>query len=244
MKLNIKESLGSLVTEYPMLRSVFEKHRLDYCCNGKQSLQTAALAAGLNLETLQDELAAVIAQTSAADSQKDWQRAGSEELCRYIVDRHHSFVRAHLPRIPALFDVVRAAHGATHGKLIDALRKIFDGLATELELHLEKEERILFPYIEQFERYLLYGEPMPDVHCGSVQNPIHQMEHEHDNAGAALDKMRQLTSDWQPPADACRKFEALYDELAGLEKDLHEHIHLENNILFPKAAELEQRAST
>ena len=242
MKLNTKESLGSLVTHHPVLRGVFEKHRLDYCCNGKQSLQDAAQKAGLNIASLQDELVAAI-QTAANPSDRDWTQADAGYLCRHIVERHHGFMRRQLPRLRSLFADVRAAHGATHGKLINALRTVFDGLAAEIEMHLEKEEQILFPYIEQFDRHLRLGEPLPEVHCGSVQNPIRQMEHEHDNAGAALEKLRQLTGDYQPPADACQKFKALYDSLAELEQDLHEHIHLENNILFPKAVQMEQKAS-
>ena len=243
MTIDIQRSLGSLVTEYPPLRAVFEKHRLDYCCNGKQTLQQAAEKAELDLDVLQNELASVIKTAAAETAAKDWNSEKAEHLCRYIVDRHHGFMRAHLPRLRSLFDDVRAAHGATHGQLIDALRQVFDGLAAEIEMHLDKEEQVLFPYIEQIERHVSDGAPMPEVHCGTVQNPIRQMEYEHDNAGAALAKMRQLSSDYQPPADACAKFTALYDGLAQLENDLHEHIHLENNILFPKAVRLEQETS-
>lgn len=241
MKIDIQQSLGSLVTDYPPLRAVFEKYHLDYCCNGKQTLRQAVQNAGVDLESLQGELEAAMQSAAANAVGKDWNREKAEQLCRYIVDRHHTFMRSHLPRLRSLFDDVRAAHGATHGELIDALRKVFDGLAAEIELHLEKEEQILFPYIDQIERHLLDNAPVPQVHCGTVQNPIRQMEYEHDNAGAALAKMRQLTSDYQPPTDACEKFKALYDGLVQLENDLHEHIHLENNILFPKALQLEQQ---
>ncbi len=244
LNINQNESLGALVTRYPALRAVFEKHRLDYCCNGQQTLQQAAKKAGLDVAALQDELAAAVQAAAAGTPPKDWNAAGAEELCDYIVDHHHGFMRRQLPRLRTLFDQVRAAHGKAHGALIDALREVFDGLAAEIEMHLEKEEQILFPYITQFERHLLAGAPLPEVHCGSVQNPIRQMEYEHDNAGAALDRMRQLTSNWQPPDDACEKFKALYDGLAELESDLHAHIHLENNILFPKAVLIEQKAAS
>jgi regulator of cell morphogenesis and NO signaling len=244
MKLNINESLGTLLTQYPVLRGIFEKYRLDYCCGGKQRLKDAAESAGLDLDTLVNELVEVLDDEPSAAAAQDWNQADAETLCRYIVDRHHTFMRRQLPLVRSLFDDVRAAHAPTHGGLIDALRTVFDGLAAEIEMHLEKEEQILFPYIEQIERHLRYSTPMPEVHCGSVQNPIRQMEYEHDNAGEALEKIRQLTGNFQPPPDACEKFKALYDELARLENDLHEHIHLENNILFPKAVRLEQTVNT
>lgn len=243
MKLDMNETLGALLSQYPAFRAVFEAHRLDYCCGGKQTLKDAAEAAGLDLDRLGRELIEALEADTPVPA-RDWSRVNAEELCHYIVDRHHTFMRRQLPLVRSLFDDVRTAHGVTHGKLLDALRSVFDGLAMEIEMHLEKEEQILFPYIEQIERHLLVGAPMPEVHCGSVQNPIRQMEYEHDNAGAALAKMRNLSSDWQPPADACEKFKALYDGLAQLENDLHEHIHLENNILFPKAVKLEQKVSS
>jgi regulator of cell morphogenesis and NO signaling len=127
-----------------------------------------------------------------------------------------------------------------HGALLNKLQELFDALEAELAEHLQKEEQILFPAIKGIDFFVSGNGTRPEFHCGTIDNPIRQMMLEHDNAGGVLAEMRQLTDNYQLPADACRTFGALYDGLQALEADLHEHIHLENNILFPKSIEQEK----
>jgi regulator of cell morphogenesis and NO signaling len=148
-------------------------------------------------------------------------------------------MREQLPRLQDLLAKVLKAHGPKHGTMLNPLQGTYNSLRQEIEQHLMKEEQVLFPYIRQIDEAASRGKPAPEMHCGSVQNPIRQMEHEHDNAGNALSRMRQLTDNYTLPGDACNTFRALYDGLQALEDDLHQHIHLENNILFPKAIKLE-----
>ena len=164
----------------------------------------------------------------------DYAAMAAGELADHVVETHHVYLRRELPRLADLIDKVAAAHGARHPELGD-LRATFSGLREELELHLFKEERVLFPLIKQLEAARA---PFP-IHCGTVGNPIRVMTHEHDDAGSALERMRALTDGFQAPPDGCTTFRALYEGLAALEADLHRHIHKENNILFPKAVALE-----
>jgi regulator of cell morphogenesis and NO signaling len=144
-----------------------------------------------------------------------------------------------LPRLDGLLAKVQKAHSSMHSDMLGQLRHAYDSLRTELEAHLMKEEQILFPLIKETEAFVHGGGAKPVSHCGSVANPIRQMEREHDDAGNELAIMRKLTGGYQLPIDACQTFAALYEGLAAMEADLHEHIHLENNILFPKSIERE-----
>jgi regulator of cell morphogenesis and NO signaling len=164
----------------------------------------------------------------------DYSAMSAGILADHIVATHHVYLRRELPRLAELIDKVVAAHASKHPELVE-LRLTFAALRQELELHLMKEERVLFPLVKQLEGA---REPF-SIHCGTVENPIRVMEHEHDSAGSALQRIRELTSNYQAPADGCTSFVALYDGLSSLESDLHLHIHKENNILFPKAAALE-----
>jgi regulator of cell morphogenesis and NO signaling len=173
--------------------------------------------------------------------ERNWDTASLTELADHIEQKHHNYMHRQLPAISALFPKLKRAHAEMHGAMLAEIEDIFLSLREEIEMHLQKEEGILFPYIRQIERVAIKGGPAPQVHCGSVANPIHQMEHEHEAAGRALEEMRKITNDYTLPADNCNAFKALYHDLDAMEKDLHEHIHLENNILFPRAIELEKR---
>ena len=172
---------------------------------------------------------------------KDWASALPTELADHIEQTHHVFMKQQLPRLGTLLEKVLQVHGQRHGKMLEQLKRTFFSLKTDIELHLVKEEQILFPLIRQLDAYQQGQGPVPEVHCGTVANPIGQMEFEHDQAGQFLAQIRTITSDFQLPEDACETFRALYDGLRDMEADLHEHIHLENNILFPEATEVEAR---
>jgi regulator of cell morphogenesis and NO signaling len=217
-----------------------ERLGLDYCCGGNRTLTEAARHAGVPLETALSTLRAVAPPTASAAPATDWTAASLTQLADHILDTHHVFTKRQLERIQMLLDKVTAAHGAAHGALLDKLGLLFSDLRDELESHLMKEEQILFPAIKAIDAFCSGRGPLPVVHCGSVAYPIRQMEVEHDGAGNALAEMRRLTDGYRLPEDACPTFAALYEALPELEDDLHQHIHLENNILFPASIRQEQ----
>ncbi len=234
-------TVREIVGQYPRTRPVFEQAGIDYCCGGGCSLEHAASEQGLALDGLLADLTTAIESLhDETKLGKDWAAATETELLDHILDTHHTFMKAQLPRLAGLFDKVQSAHGAKHGDVLASVRSVFDGFKAEIDEHLMKEEQILFPFIRELAAYEPGRGDKPVSHCGTVQNPIRQMYAEHDNAAQALEKMQELTADYTLPADACPTFAALYDGLQAIEADLHEHIHLENNILFPRAIALEE----
>ena len=217
---------------------ILERHGLDYCCGGKQPFEEACRSKGLDAEEIRREIDEA-ARTSAAD--RDWQTAPLQELVTHIVDTHHAYLKLDLPVLQARIEKVVAVHGARDPQRLPRLAVVFAALRAELEMHLHKEESILFPFIAQYGRAELQNRPLPRVPFGSIANPIAVMEREHDGAGDALGEIRELTANYNPPSYACATVRALYDGLQALEQDLHIHIHLENNILFPRAIALEKR---
>lgn len=233
--------VGELVVENPNRSRVFEQFGIDYCCGGRQTLAAACAKAKVDLE----RIAALLEENDRAGgepSEPDWATASLSELARHIVAKHHVYLREELPRLAKLASQVIAAHADKHPELRDVGR-VFAGLQAELSTHMMKEERVLFPIVDMMEAAAAKGEGMPLCHCGSVENPIAVMEHEHQDAGEALARMRALTNGYTPPADGCPTYHALLDGLKRLEADLHVHIHKENNILFPRAAALERQLS-
>lgn len=227
-------TVGDLVTERPARARVFEQSGIDYCCNGSDRLGEACLKAGADLEAVLARLATVDAEPRGAD-EADLADASLTELTAHIEATHHAYLKSELPRISALAAKVAAAYGAAHPGVVE-VASLFEGLRAELDGHLQKEERILFPMI----RLLDASSELPELHCGSVRNPISVMEHEHDNAGAALARLRELTDGYTTPDGVCNTYRALMDALAELEQDLHRHIHKENSILHPRATARER----
>jgi regulator of cell morphogenesis and NO signaling len=154
------------------------------------------------------------------------------------VAKHHVFTRDELARLDALLSKVCSVHGQNHPELT-RIRSLFQDLNRDLIPHMQKEEMVLFPYIEQMDEAVSAGRPAPVPFFGTVQNPIHMMMMEHDAAGEILKEIRQISGGFTVPEDGCISYETLYKALDALEQDLHQHIHLENNILFPRAVELE-----
>lgn len=237
VQIDEQRTVAELVTERPARARVFERYGIDYCCGGQRPLAEAAGERGAVTETLLAELADIEAES--ADESIDWSQRSMTALADHIEQTHHDYLRNELPRLSMLIDKVATVHGANHPWMIE-VRQVFAALCAELDAHMMKEEQVLFPICRQLD-----GPDAPAAfHCGSVQNPIRVMEHEHDDAGQALARMRSLTSGYTPPQDACNTFRVVLDSLAVLEADLHRHIHKENNILFPKAAEAEARLRT
>jgi len=234
-------TVRDLVVNHPESRRVFESLGIDYCCGGVNKLAEAVEEAGLDLATVVKAVEQAVADANLPGSgpERDWREATLTELVDHIEGTHHVYTKKALPRLGDLFGKVLRAHAPKHGDMLGPLQATFQALRSELEMHLTKEEQILFPYIRQMEASLKETGRVPPMHCGTVQNPIRQMEAEHESAGKALARMRSVTNDYALPDDACPTFGALFEGLHELEADLHEHIHLENNILFPRAAAME-----
>lgn len=216
-----------LVVEYPGMRELLEGLGIDYCCGGKHTLKEAALEKHVDVKQLLANLnRALAAPLVPGVAPKDWSKSSLTALVDHIESTHHIFMKEQLPRLENILAKAIRAHGNHHGAMLESLRDVFMPFRAEIDAHLFKEEMILFPAIRQAERNASSG--------GMLVGPVRQMELEHDSAGQALAKMRELTSGYQLPPDACPTFAALYDGLKAVEADLHEHIHLENNILFPR----------
>jgi len=179
--------------------------------------------------------------TRAGAQDRDWQAAPLGDLVKHIVATHHEYLKLELPTLSNRLAKVHSVHGARDPETLNRMLKVFGSLRGEMEQHMHKEEVILFPFIEQYGRAEAQGKPMPPVPFGSIANPIGVMEQEHTSAGDALGEIRALTQNYQLPPYACTTVRTLYEGLQALESDLHVHIHLENNILFPRAIALEGR---
>lgn len=233
-----EKTVRDLALESSSATRVFEKLGIDYCCGGDKSLEEACRATGRSIEQVQQALDEA-ARNAATVAVRDWQREPLTELIAHIQSTHHKFVREEIVRLGPLFEKVCGVHGKTHPELLH-IRAVFCGLAQELTSHLMKEEMVLFPYIARMEESVIAGEPLLPAPFGTVANPVSMMEHEHDSAGEALRAMRLASGGYQAPESACTSYQALYRALAEFEADLHQHIHLENNILFPRAMKMER----
>ncbi|HYI93068.1 MAG TPA: iron-sulfur cluster repair di-iron protein [Bryobacteraceae bacterium] len=216
---------------------VFEKFGIDYCCGGKRQLADVCREKGYDTEAIQTELDA--AMSASAELERDWSSARLSDLIEHIVGMHHEYLRRELPAIEQRLEKVYRVYNQRYGPTLTGLPEVVGALKAELETHLLKEERVLFPAIAAFETAVSSGRPLPPTPFGTVANPIHTMENEHETAGQALSRIREITGDFAVPEYACVTYSALMSGLDELERDLHMHIHLENNILFPRAEKLE-----
>lgn len=235
MSIDHDRSVGELVAERIGRAGVFDDLGIDYCCHGDVPLAEACRRLGLDAAEVVSDIERSDSGPTRAD-EPDYRAMPLGELADHIEATHHVFMKRELPRLVALCVKVAAAHGGHHPELFE-LGEVLGTFRDEIDSHLMKEERVLFPLIRRLEA----ATTLPSVHCGSVNNPIRVMEHEHDTAGEGLARMRELTGGFRPPADGCESYRALMDGLAAVEADLHRHIHKENNVLFPGAAALEAR---
>src|SRR5215510_625105 len=228
-------TVRDVATELPQSTRLFEKLKIDYCCGGNQPLAQACASAGVDIDNVMEMLAEVTQSTSKV---LDFQNLSITGLIVHILDTHHVFTKSEMDRLQLLADKVLAAHGGNHPELVH-LDELLTRLCADLKPHMFKEEQVLFPYIVAMAKAVDQHGAVPFAPFGTVNNPIRMMMREHDTAGEILRELRTLTSDYTVPADACISFQTLYQALEIFEKDLHQHIHLENNILFPKAADME-----
>ena len=234
-RLDPQSTIGELVTERPGRSRVFERLNVDYCCGGKLPLAEACEKRGLDVDTVLAQLQQADAEADVRDaSLADADAMGLTELADHIEQTHHAYLRSELPRLDQMTEKVYRVHGESDPRLAE-VRWAFTALKHELESHMPKEEQILFPIIRRMEAE---GRSV-QTPFGSIAQPIAQMELEHEQAGDALATIREATDGYRPPLWACNTYRAMLDALRQLEQDMHQHVHKENNVLFPKALELE-----
>lgn len=226
----IDRTVGEIVAESPTLARVFQAFKIDFCCQGGRTLREACQLKGLAPETVTEQLEAALA--AKPEAEENPALLPPSELAEYIVATHHAYLRSELPRLDMMAARVAQVHGGHTASLVEVY-EVFQEMAAELNEHLLKEEQILFPAILALTR----GErTLP------LDGPIACMLQEHDDAGSALGRLRELTHDFTPPPEACNTYRALFAGLGELETDLHRHIHLENSVLFPAALAMVKNA--
>jgi len=239
MNLSATRTVRELATEIPNAPRTFEKLGIDYCCGGGKSLSDACMHAHLPVDDVLRALEQGGSFTPATEgSLPDFTNGALGSLIEHIVTTHHVYVKQGIPRLQQLLHKVVSVHGKSHPEL-GKIQQTFQPMAAELTSHMMKEEHILFPHIVALENAVNSGRPKPVPVFGTVSNPVHMMELEHDSAGAALKSISELSGNYTPPEEACFSYKTLFTALKEFESDLHQHVHLENNILFPRAIAME-----
>jgi regulator of cell morphogenesis and NO signaling len=238
MNINATNTIRDLAIGIPGATRVFENVGIDYCCGGHRTLADACQTASLPVEDLVRSLEEAEGASQPGGEERDWRQEPLTALSQYIIATHHSFTRQEFERLEKLFDKVCSRHGEKHPELFEAQRA-FAHLRQDLIPHMLKEEQVLFPYITRMDEAVSELRAIPPPFFDTVRNPVRMMMMEHDAAGDLLKQLRDVTNKYTTPPDGCISFQTLYQALAALEADLHQHIHLENNILFPRAVEME-----
>jgi regulator of cell morphogenesis and NO signaling len=232
----LSATVGELVASDARTADVFERHGIDFCCGGRQTLGEACRRAAADPQAVVRDLDALPADEAPDEDASAWPL---DRLIDHIVSVHHTYVREAMPRLDGWIAKLATVHGTRHPEL-RSVAGAFRRLRAELEQHMMKEEQILFPYVRELTR--LSGLVSPRMSpFGTVENPIRMMEREHRDAGDELSSIREMTCGFRAPSDGCTTYNVCMAELAAFERDLHRHIHLENNVLFPRAIALEQR---
>ncbi|MBU1821787.1 MAG: iron-sulfur cluster repair di-iron protein [Bacteroidetes bacterium] len=233
-------TVGSLVAQNWKTASVFHQHRIDFCCKGNISVEEACHNSGADPEEVTQKLDALL--NAGVEPETDYATWPLDTLADYIVTRHHAYVTAKMPELLAYLDKLCAVHGGRHPELF-AIRELFAESVGELTSHMKKEELMVFPFVKKMVRAQRENQQTGTPVYGSVQNPIAVMMHEHSDEGDRFQKISELSDNYTVPADGCTTYRIAYTLLREFEQDLHKHIHLENNILFPGAVELEKEVS-
>lgn len=220
MTIQSESTVSRVAFEHPLATRVFHRYGIEFCCGGGRTLGEACAAQGVDTETVVAEILREL--DSSTTPEERWDQAPLEDLIHHIVSTYHESLRKELPRLESMARRVHEVHHDKDPERLSELLSVYVGLKQELDSHMAKEEQILFPMIERGEGAMAGG-------------PVSVMEHEHESAGAALRRLRALTDGYQAPAEVCNTWRALWHGLAALEESTHQHIHLENNILFPRA---------
>jgi regulator of cell morphogenesis and NO signaling len=220
MTFTTESTVGQIAAEHPLATRTFGRHGIDFCCGGGQTIGTLCEAKGLDTDSILEE---IHGETAAGDADlKRWDEAPLGDLIDHILTAYHRPLDEELPRLEQMARKVNSVHGERQPEVLPELLSTYLGLKDELQQHMMKEEQILFPMIREGQGSMADG-------------PVSVMESEHESAGKALKRLRELTHEYEVPADACNTWRALWHGLSALEGAMHEHIHLENNILFPRA---------
>lgn len=235
MENTLEKTVGEIVAENYKAADIFKKHGIDFCCGGNIGLSDLCEKKKLDFNQISHELEQL---NQPIQEENDYNNWTLDRLIQHIVEHHHSYVLENIPIILQYADKVARVHGEYHPETVQ-VNELFRAVAQELMMHMQKEEQILFPFIQELVQAEKEGKSTPGAQFGTVQNPIRMMEHEHEDAGDIFKEISAYTNQYTPPEEACNTYRVLYAKLNEFEQDLHQHIHLENNILHPKAIALE-----
>ncbi|WP_394907643.1 iron-sulfur cluster repair di-iron protein [uncultured Mesonia sp.] len=233
----LNKQIGELVAQDYRTAAIFNAHGIDFCCRGNRKVNDVCDLKKINKQQLENQLQQVF--TEKTTGEPDFRAWPLDLLADYIEKTHHRYVSEKSPVLQQFLTKLCKVHGERHPELF-TIHEAFNDLAKELASHMKKEELILFPFIRKMINHKITHQPLEKPHFGSVENPINMMEHEHTEAGELLQVIEKNTNGYTPPADACNTYRVTFAMLKEFEEDLHKHIHLENNILFPKAIALEK----
>jgi regulator of cell morphogenesis and NO signaling len=234
MQVTGETAVGEIVAADFRAAAVFQEFAIDFCCGGRRSLNDVCRERHIDPETVLDAVMRSCAQPGSSPRFDQW---STDTLIGYIVGHHHAYVRRAMPSLTAHTQKLAAVHGSRHPELHEVAR-LTQEVASEMNVHMTKEERVLFPYIAALAEAVQNGLPAPRAPFGPIDNPIRMMEEDHEATGAAISRIRELTENYRVPEDGCTTYRVCLQELEAFEQDLHAHVHLENNILFPKARQL------
>ena len=233
MNVLASKTLAQIVTNNHKAASIFEKHHLDFCCKGKRTLEQACSESDIKIEEVIEQLEKA---GDTNDLKTNYNELSLAQLSEHIVSTHHNYVKNEMPALHGYLQKVASKHGDRHPEM-NKVFQIFVAVKEEMEFHMQKEEMVLFPRIKDIENQIQEGKKVV-INSSYLQSPINMMEQEHDHAGSMLAEIRNLTNNYTPPADACTTYQLSFASLQAFELDLHHHVHLENNILFPKALKM------
>lgn len=238
--MNIQENniIGELVAQDYRAASVFKKYGIDFCCQGNRTIEDACADKKLDSKLIVTDLNYINQESSGAST--DYKSWPIDLLADYIEKKHHRYVEEKIQEIKPYLDKICRVHGERHPELFE-INEHFNATAGELAVHMKKEELVLFPFVRKMVKAKQENVKLPTPHFGTVENPIQMMMNEHTTEGERFRKIDTLSNNYSAPQDACNTYRVTFALLKEFEQDLHLHIHLENNILFPKAIELEKQ---
>ena len=229
-------TVGEYVANDFRTAALFSKYGIDFCCKGNRTIEEVCAKKNINPATLEKEILSLLETKN--DNAIDFKSWSPTLLIEYIIEKHHSYVEEKIPVLLQFLEKLCKVHGERHPELFE-INSLFKMSAGDLTQHMKKEELILFPFIQKMVKAQKENQPIQEPHFGTVENPIAMMKDEHSVEGERFDKIATLTDGFTPPEDACSTYKVTYQMLQEFEQDLHKHIHLENNILFPKAIQLQ-----
>lgn len=241
MKINEEISIGEIVAKDYRTASVFESLGIDFCCKGNRTINEVCETRDIDSRDLLEDIKKVLQepQITTINNYDGW---AIDKLAQYIEDKHHKYVEKQIPVIKQYLDKICSVHGKQHPELFK-VQELFNASAGELTMHMKKEELILFPFMKKMATIKDINNKITRPHFDSIKSPIQMMMDEHTTEGERFQKINEITQNYTLPSDACETYKVCFDYLKEFEEDLHLHIHLENNILFPKAIRLEKQVN-